>query len=96
VTVLIKTFERPDCLRRLVASIRRFYPRIPILVVDDSREPLDLVREGVTRYLHEPYNSLSSGRNFGLRHVETPYVLVIDDDMVFGRKTDIGRMLRYA
>ena len=24
VTVLVKTYERPDCLRRLVTSIRRY------------------------------------------------------------------------
>jgi len=31
VTVLVETFERPDCLRRLVAFIRS-----PIVVVDES------------------------------------------------------------
>ena len=36
VTVLVKTFERPEALRRLVTSIRRFYKRMPIVVVDDS------------------------------------------------------------
>lgn len=95
ITVLVKAFERPDALRRLVASIRRFYPRIAVLVVDDSTQPLAPVPPGVTRYLHEPYNSLGAagGRNFGLRHVETPYVLFSDDDMVFERRTDLGRML---
>ena len=36
ITILVKTYEREDSLNRLVASIRRFYPRIPVLVVDDS------------------------------------------------------------
>ena len=96
VSVLVKTFERPDALRRLVRSIRRYYPRIPILVVDDSAAALDPPPEGVTRYWHEPYRSLGSGpgRNFGLRRVETQYVLVSDDDMVFGRRTDLRKMLR--
>ena len=95
VTVLIKTFERPDCLRRLVASIRRFYPRIPILVVDDSAVPLDPVPDGITRYVPLAFNSvgLAEGRNVGLRHVKTPYVLISDDDMVFGRRTDLRKML---
>jgi hypothetical protein len=96
VTVLVKTVERPEALRRLVDSIRRFYPLIAVLVVDDSREPLDPLPEGITRYLHEPYNSLGSGpgRNFALRYAETEYVLFSDDDMVFGRRTDLGKMLR--
>jgi hypothetical protein len=79
-----------------VDSIRRFYPRIPVLVVDDSRKPLHPVPAGITRYLYEPYNSLGSGpgRNFALRHAETEYVLFSDDDMVFGRKTDLRALLR--
>lgn len=96
VTVLVKTFQRPDALRRLVASVRRFYPSIAILAVDDSAEPLDPLPEGLTAYRHHPYNSLGAagGRNLGLRDVETPYVLVSDDDMVFERRTDLARMLR--
>ena len=36
-TVVIKTFERPYAVRRLVASIQRRYPRISIMVV--GQEP---------------------------------------------------------
>ena len=94
-SIVVKTFERPNALRRLVKSIRRFYPAIPVLVVDDSAEPLDPPPEGVTRYWHHPYSSLGAagGRNVGLRSVETPFVLFSDDDMVFERRTDIGRMV---
>jgi glycosyltransferase involved in cell wall biosynthesis len=93
-TILVKTFERPDTLRRLTASIRRFYPRIPILVVDDSAEALDPPPEGVSRYLHLPQQvGLAEGRNIGLLEVDTEYVVVCDDDMVFGRKTDLRKML---
>jgi glycosyltransferase involved in cell wall biosynthesis len=95
VTILVKAFERPESLRRLLASIRCFYPRIPVLVVDDSASPLDPIPEGVTRYFHLPYNSvgLAGGRNFGLRQVETKYVVICEDDMVLGRKTDLHKML---
>jgi glycosyltransferase involved in cell wall biosynthesis len=94
-TILVKTFERPNCLARLLTSVRRFYPHVPILVVDDSAAPLDPVPAGITKYLHEPYNSLgiAGGRNFGLRHVETEFVLICDDDMVIVPKTDIRKML---
>jgi Glycosyl transferase family 2 len=95
ITVLVKAFERPEALKRLLASVRGLYERVPIVVVDDSAERLDPVPGEITTYLHEPYNSLGAagGRNLGLRHVETPYVLVCDDDMVFERRTDLGRML---
>jgi GT2 family glycosyltransferase len=95
-TVLVKTFQRPEALRRLITSISRFYPNVAVFVVDDSEEPLEPVPEGITRYWHLPFNSLgvSAGRNFGVRQVETEYTLVCDDDMVFGRRTDLARMLR--
>jgi hypothetical protein len=94
VTILVKRFERLDSFHRLLASIRRFYPRIPLVVVDDSAVPLETVPQGV-RYYHLPHNSLglAGGRNFGLRHVETGYVVICDDDMVFGRRTDLSKML---
>jgi glycosyltransferase involved in cell wall biosynthesis len=95
-TIAVKTFQRPESLLRLVSSIRHFYPDIAVHVVDDSEQPLDPVPEGITRYRHEPFNSLgvSAGRNLGLEHVETEYVLFCDDDMVFERRTDLGKMLR--
>lgn len=95
ITVLVKAFERPDALRRLLASVRALYKRVPVVVIDDSRESLTPVPAEITTYLHEPYDSLGAagGRNLGLCHVETPYVLVCDDDMVFERRTDLGRML---
>jgi glycosyltransferase involved in cell wall biosynthesis len=94
-TILVKTFERPESLRWLLSSIRRFYSEIAIVVVDDSEQPLDPVPAEITRYLHVPFGSLgvSAGRNYGLRHVETPYVVVSDDDMVFERRTNLARML---
>jgi glycosyltransferase involved in cell wall biosynthesis len=94
-TVVIKTFQRPKALRRLVASIRRFFPDVPVVVVDDSSEPLEPPPDGVTLYRHLSFNSLgvSAGRNLGVREVETPYTLICDDDMEFGRKTDVAKML---
>src|SRR5581483_11515366 len=70
-TALIKTCERPATLRRLLRGIRRLYPTLRVVVVDDSRDPVRL--EGV-EVVRLPYRSgISQGRNEGLRHVETPY-----------------------
>jgi glycosyl transferase family 2 len=92
VTALIKTFERPRILRRLVASIKRLYPALRIVVADDSRVPSRIV--GVET-IAMPYDSgISAGRNEGLRHVTTPYVLVLDDDFVFYRHTGLIPALR--
>jgi glycosyltransferase involved in cell wall biosynthesis len=86
-TAVIKTFERPAVLARLLSSIRRFYPGLPVIVVDDSREPQP--HPGVWT-ITMPFNSgLSAGRNEGVRQVETPYLLLLDDDFVFYRHTDL-------
>jgi hypothetical protein len=53
-TALIKTFERPAVVRRLVSSIHRLYPELMIIVVDDSRTPS--VIEG-TETIAMPYDS---------------------------------------
>jgi glycosyltransferase involved in cell wall biosynthesis len=90
-TLLIKTFQRPRVLRRLVGSIRRFYPTLRITVVDDSRNPSPIA--GV-QTITMPYDSgVSAGRNEGLRHVTTRYVMVLDDDFVFYRHTNLGAAL---
>uniref|UniRef100_A0A452I3Z4 Glycosyltransferase 2-like domain-containing protein n=1 Tax=Gopherus agassizii TaxID=38772 RepID=A0A452I3Z4_9SAUR len=39
VTIATKTFLRYDKLRALIASIRRFYPTVTIIIADDSQHP---------------------------------------------------------
>lgn len=91
-TAVIKTFERPDTLRRLVASIKRLYPNLPIIVVDDSRTPCKLA--GVETIVM-PYDSgVSAGRQKALEHVRTPYLLLLDDDFVFYKKTALEPAMR--
>lgn len=91
-TAIVKTFERPALLARLVSSIRRTYPGLSIIVVDDSRDPISL--RGVETVIL-PFNSgLGAGRNAGLDLVKTPYTLVLDDDYVFYRKTRLIEALK--
>jgi hypothetical protein len=92
-TAVVKTFERPQVLRRLIRSILRMYPELTIIVVDDSRQPHGI--DGV-RTIILPYDSgVSAGRREGLRHVRTRYVLILDDDYVFYRHTDLGPALAF-
>jgi hypothetical protein len=90
-TVLVKTFERPRIVRRLLASIRRLYPTLGVVVVDDSREPAAL--DGVHLVTMPHDSGVAAGRNEGLRHVASRYVLVVDDDVVFSRRTRLGSAL---
>ncbi|GAA4723099.1 glycosyltransferase [Sphingomonas lutea] len=91
VTAVIKTFERPRRCKALVASIRRGWPDLPIIVVDDSRAPGDYPG---CRVIRLPFNvGLSAGRNAGLAAVETEYVLNLDDDFLFERGTAVDGAL---
>ncbi len=87
VTAVIKTFERPQRCRELVDSIRRFYPELAIIVVDDSRQVVPI--PNVTAHIM-PYDSgVSAGRSEGLKLVNSKYVLNLDDDFVFFQHTDV-------
>lgn len=86
-TAIIKTFQRPKILKRLVKSLRRMYPNMKVIVVDDSREPEKL--EGVETIVM-PYDSgVSAGRNEALKHVNTPYLMLLDDDFICNRYTQV-------
>lgn len=89
VTIIIKTIERPQCLNKLIKSIRQFYPEIKIIVGDDSRNPVN--RHDVYKCISFPYDiGASKGRNELIKKVDTKFVITIDDDMVFTEETDIS------
>ena len=94
-TILIKTFERPQCLERLLDSIERAGWDGPVLIGDDSRNPcrdriLGKFGKRVSDYLNMPFDiGLSAGRNLLLRQVTTPFFLLCDDDFIFDKRTDV-------
>jgi glycosyltransferase involved in cell wall biosynthesis len=91
VTVIVKTFERPRILRRMVRSLRRLHPDVRLVVADDSRTPS--APEGA-ELVALPFDSgVSAGRKAALARVRTPLVAVLDDDFVLHRHSDLGRPL---
>lgn len=100
ITFLIKTFERPYCVRRLVKSIYRYYPKAKVLIADDSRGESCkqyfaeyYSDKDVSVYELEPDQGLSFGRNFLVDRVTTECFVLLDDDFVFDSRTDIARAL---
>ena len=95
VTIIIKTFERPKSLVRLLTSIQKYYPETPVIVTDDSREPTkSLVMSRFSganiSYFEMPFDSgVCKGRNLALSHVQTPYFVHCDDDFIFDRRADL-------
>ena len=76
-------------------SIRNYYKQIDILIVDDSLND-DLVfykNDPKIKYVKLSYNiGLSHGRNVALKHVNTKYFILLDDDFYFTKKTNIKHL----
>lgn len=107
VQILIKTFKRPAHLERLLMSIARHAPHLPVLIGDDSgRFNADhykalwerLFAEGIqlkpTALNFGRDIGLAAGRNRLVDAAESPYVLMCDDDFLLTGKTDIDAMAR--
>lgn len=94
ITVAVKTFERPATLRRFLRSTRTVFEG-RIIVADDSHEPLVTASHGVD-VVRLPFNSgVGVGRNAALAAVETEFVFVSDDDIVFTALTDLAVLMDY-
>lgn len=92
VTLVIKTFNRPNALNTLITSIRKFYPLIGIIVVDDGSESaIDVVAKfSNIKYLPLRFDvGASLGRNEGLSNCQSKYMVTLDDDFVFTKETNL-------
>lgn len=101
VTFVIKTFERPCCVARLLVSIRKFFPGVLVRVCDDSRETLYADgTEPSPRILwhtldYDLGHTLGAGRNHLLEKTETPFFFLLDDDHEITEATDVRAMLAF-
>lgn len=93
VTIATKTFLRYDRLRALIASIRRFYPTITVIIADDSDKPERISGPHVEHYLMPFGKGWFAGRNLAVSQVTTKYVLWVDDDFIFTARTRLERLV---
>jgi len=92
-TIIIKTFLRPDALTMLLESIWEMYPDVKIYVADDSGT--SQIRTDVDKYFILPFDTgLSFGRNYLLDRVDTKYFMLLDDDTIFTKNTHLEWPLR--
>ncbi|XP_073669495.1 beta-1,4 N-acetylgalactosaminyltransferase 2-like [Paramisgurnus dabryanus] len=89
VTVLVKAFLRYKELNALIQSIRVNYPKIKIIVADDSLKPEKVVGDNIEHYIMPPAQGWFAGRNLAVSQVTTKYFLWLDDDFVFLNETRI-------
>ncbi|KAK7940155.1 hypothetical protein WMY93_003481 [Mugilogobius chulae] len=93
VTIAIKTFLRYDCLQVLLNSIRKFYPKITVIIADDSLKPQKIEGENIQQFIMPPAQGWFAGRNLAVSQVTTKYFLWADDDFVFNENTKIEKLV---
>lgn len=99
ITFVVKTFERPNCLLRLVKSIYKYYSDAIVIIGDDSKNSAKKTiekryRQKKISFFELPYDcGISYGRNYLVRKVETKYFVLLDDDYVFDKFTEIEKGL---
>uniref|UniRef100_A0A7N4PI84 Beta-1,4 N-acetylgalactosaminyltransferase n=2 Tax=Sarcophilus harrisii TaxID=9305 RepID=A0A7N4PI84_SARHA len=93
VTITTKTFLRPHKLRKLLWSIRKYYPDLTVIVADDSENPESIDDPYVEHYIMPFAKGWFAGRNLALSQVTTKYVLWVDDDFFFTQNTKIEVLL---
>lgn len=100
ISILVKTFEREDCLVAFLESVRALGLTLPIHIADDSREPFgERIRKRFPDldldYQELPFDvGLSAGRNHLLDRIRTEYFLLLDDDYILDRRTDLDAAIR--
>uniref|UniRef100_A0A8C4QMC1 Glycosyltransferase 2-like domain-containing protein n=1 Tax=Eptatretus burgeri TaxID=7764 RepID=A0A8C4QMC1_EPTBU len=93
VTVVTKTFLRYDDLKKLIASIREFYPDIHIIIADDS-EPWQPITGWRIEHYKMPFaKGWFAGRNLAISQVTTKYLVWVDDDFIFTKDTKLEKLL---
>ena len=92
--------DRQQKLCRLLASIREAYSAegFPIIVAYDGKETYEAGREPCTgadtTFLHlGARGGLSAGRNAIVRHAETEFVMIVDDDVEFIETTSVETLI---
>ncbi|XP_052408813.1 beta-1,4 N-acetylgalactosaminyltransferase 1 isoform X1 [Carassius gibelio] len=93
VTIITKTFLRYKELGVLIQSIRKFYPKIKIIVADDSLKPENVPGNNIEHYIMPPAQGWFAGRNLAVSQLTTKYFLWVDDDFEFLSETRIERFV---
>ena len=100
ISILVKTFEREECLVAFLDSVRKLRMTLPIHIADDSRRPFgERIRKRFPDlnldYQELPFDvGLSAGRNHLLDRIQTEYVFLLDDDYILDHRTDLNAAIR--
>jgi glycosyltransferase involved in cell wall biosynthesis len=108
ISLLVKTFQRPQCLKNLLDSVRTYQNQYQtafaeVIIIDDSSEEAVILNQKVVDefsdisicYKVYPFNQLgvSGGRNKGLDLIKEKYFILCDDDYIFDTNCDLSKAL---
>ena len=106
VTAVIINYRTPDLLDRALASLRKFYPTIPVLLIDNGSEDgksVGLMMEWKSRYpLHTEFLLNQHNLHHGpaidqaLQNATSPFLLLLDSDCEILKGGVIEEMLQHA
>jgi hypothetical protein len=82
ISVILPTRERPDSLRRAVASVlRQTYENWELLIVNDSAEPVGPITDDERiRIIDASGRGVAAARNLGLSQASGDVIAYLDDD----------------
>ncbi|XP_055513236.1 beta-1,4 N-acetylgalactosaminyltransferase 2-like isoform X1 [Leucoraja erinacea] len=93
VTIVTKTFIRYHKLRILISSIRKFYPKIMIIIADDSKVTEKIEGPYIQQYTMPFAKGWFAGRNLAISQVTTKYLLWVDEDFEFTQETKLEKLV---
>ncbi|MEZ6068261.1 MAG: glycosyltransferase, partial [Planctomycetaceae bacterium] len=98
VTIAVTAYERPELLTRCLRSIWRRYPTARVIVADNGTRPIDAAAiapaADQVEYLQlETDCGVSVARNVLAAACSSPYMLQIEEDMIFDERLQPARML---
>lgn len=98
---MVKTILRPEALKRLLESIAPRFPNAQVWIADDSPVPYPEVAETFNGVLDIRYFTFPEDIGIGhcynhmIDRIETPYILLLDDDFIFTDDTRVERFLPF-
>ena len=91
-TAIVHNSQRSQGMRRLVNSLRKFYPQLRLVVADDGKEPQSI--KGIDSLRLSVDSGRGACQNALLARVRTPYFLLLDETAELHRESQIEKLLQ--
>lgn len=93
ITAIVPTFLRDECLKKLISSLRKYYPTMPLIIGYQGKQTSPIEVDSNTRILELPEDcGLSYARNALVNEVNTPLTWLLDDDFVITSSANVYQL----